>query len=153
MLYIFDKDGTLIAPLPGRPANSPEEQIVMDGVLEKLEELRQEGHTLAIASNQGGVAFGYMSAAEAVAVMRDAATKTGIMYWSVCPHHPDGTIERLSKDCYRRKPNPGMLKGLMENTGFPKALTVFVGDQESDRQAAEAAGVEFRWADEFFGRE
>jgi phosphoglycolate phosphatase-like HAD superfamily hydrolase len=31
--------------------------------------------------------------------------------------------------------------------------TIFIGDMETDRQAAEAAGVKFIWAWEFFGRE
>lgn len=34
--------------------------------------------------------------------------------------------------------------------GVPPYETLFVGDQETDRQAAEAAGVEFIWAKGFF---
>ena len=152
MLYIFDKDDTLIHSLPGRPANTPEEQVVMEGVKEKIQELKADGHDLAIASNQGGVAFGHMTSAELVAVMRDASEKTGIESWSVCPHHPEGTIERMAYNCRRRKPSPGMLIDIMDWFKASASDTLFVGDSDTDRQAAQNAGVAFEWADEFFKR-
>lgn len=52
-----------------------------------------------------------------------------------------------------RKPAPGMLTDLMAETGIRADETVFIGDQETDRQAAEAAGCRFSWAWDFFGRE
>jgi len=52
-----------------------------------------------------------------------------------------------------RKPAPGMLLQAMTEAGVAPDDTLFVGDMESDRLAAEAAGVRFMWARDFFGWE
>ena len=56
-LYVFDKDGTLVHPRKDGYVESPEDQILYEGVREKLDRLRSEGHALVIASNQGGCDF------------------------------------------------------------------------------------------------
>jgi phosphoglycolate phosphatase-like HAD superfamily hydrolase len=38
----------------------------------------------------------------------------------------------------------------MEDAGVSPDETLFVGDFETDQQAAENAGVRFSWAEEFF---
>jgi histidinol phosphatase-like enzyme len=49
-----------------------------------------------------------------------------------------------------RKPGPGMLLQAMKDAGASPDETVFIGDSEEDRLAAEAAGVKFVHADVFF---
>ena len=74
MLYIFDKDGTICQPNDGSKfINKIEQQELIPGVSEKCSSLISQGHHLAIASNQGGGAFGIMSANEAEAIVCDAA--------------------------------------------------------------------------------
>jgi histidinol phosphatase-like enzyme len=56
-LAVFDKDWTLVKPKSGGTfVQAPEDQELLPGVAEKLEELRSDGWCLAIASNQGGCA-------------------------------------------------------------------------------------------------
>lgn len=155
MLYIFDKDDTLIGSPGNRPANTTAEQKPLPGVVARLAELRAQGHSLAIATNQGGVAWGFISLSTAYALARDAARKVGGMdEVVVCPCDP--RADPLYADpLYAvaspfRKPAPGMLKDLMWQFNCAPADTVFVGDRESDRLAAEAAGVRFEWAIDFF---
>jgi len=156
MLYIFDKDGTLIEnQFSDRPANSPGEQVPLPGVVIRLADLREQGHTLAIATNQGGVAWGFISLSQAYRLVWDAAEKCGGMdAVSVCPYDARaiGARSRPSYACEndRRKPGPGMILGLARRLGYALDDVVFVGDQESDRQAAQAAGVRFEWAQDFF---
>lgn len=154
-LIIFDKDGTLTTKRGGGDPPIPnhvDEQIALPGVVEKCDELRAQGHTLAIASNQGGVAFGYLSYTEACRLVAHAADLIKADLWELCQHHPKAT-GRLGHECPRRKPAPGMLLSIMRATGFDAADTIMVGDMESDKQAAEAAGVRFVWAKDFFGWE
>jgi HAD superfamily hydrolase (TIGR01662 family) len=52
-----------------------------------------------------------------------------------------------------RKPEPGMLIYAMSTFGAEPEETLMVGDSDEDKAAAENAGVKFRWAWDFFGRE
>jgi D-glycero-D-manno-heptose 1,7-bisphosphate phosphatase len=151
MLIVFDKDGTLVADVAGRPPNAISEQKLLPGVAEKCAELRAQGHTLAVASNQGGVAYGYMSFAEAELIVAHAAGLIGAELAQMCPYHPKGTVEPWNREAACRKPNPGMLLSIMEKAGFGPEDTLYVGDWGTDEQAAEAAGVRFEWASKFFG--
>ena len=155
MLYIFDKDNTLVSGMGNRPANKPEEQQPLPGVVKKIQQLIKDGHDVAVASNQGGVSFGYITDDQARDLVRDACIKCGIprSNFLYCPFMPGG---KFSED-YRhlesdRKPQPGMLIGLMRMMNVKPRDTIMVGDQESDRQAARAAGVYFEWANEFFSK-
>jgi histidinol-phosphate phosphatase family protein len=173
-LYIFDKDGTLVgSTAKGRPPSTREEQFVLPGVAEKLREIvspeeaargvreisrieepQRSGNVLAMASNQGGIAFGYIHWVDAMDIMYDATSKIGIEFAQIefCPHHPGGD-NVFARECACRKPLPGMLFKIMMASDFAPKDTIFVGDQETDRQAAEAAGIDFVRAKDFFGWE
>jgi D-glycero-D-manno-heptose 1,7-bisphosphate phosphatase len=152
-LIIFDKDGTLAeGPEERRPPNTLAEQVVLPGVIEKCAVLRQRGVRLAIATNQGGVAFGYMSEGTAWDLLRTVAQRIDAEAWILCPHHPHGTIERYRGDCDCRKPRPGMLLDLMQYFDVPRGETLHVGDRDIDREAAARARCDFAWADAFFQR-
>lgn len=155
-LFIFDKDGTIVKPVGPNgnlPASKPSEQILYDGVAQKCDELREAGHILALASNQGGVAFGLITLNDAIGMMKDAADKIGASLYALCSVHPKGEKLGAVRNSVYRKPGPGMIQYLMDALGFAPQDTVFVGDLDSDRLAAEAAGVRFEWADDFFNRD
>lgn len=146
MLYIFDKDGTLVEEINGRPPNKPEEQVLKAGVKEKIADLKSAQHKIAIASNQGGVAKRFITFDEAMLLMFDVVEKIGgANCFRICPHHP-----KIS-ECNCRKPKPEMLLEIMWTLNIPQNETIMVGNDEVDRLAAEAAGVKFVWAVEFFG--
>ncbi len=152
-LIIFDLDGTLVRGVNGiEIPNRLSEQEPIPGVLERCEQLRAEGIRLAIASNQGGVAFGYCTLKEADERIADIARKIDAGYW-YCPYHPAGTDKEFRSDSFDRKPNPGMLMTIMRLYKVPVTETIFVGDMESDKEAARNAGVAFQWAKDFFGWE
>jgi D-glycero-D-manno-heptose 1,7-bisphosphate phosphatase len=158
MLIIFDKDGTLIANFNNRPANIPDEQRPPPGVIEKMAALRSQGHTLAIASNQGGVAWGFISEAQAQALVKDAARKIGgVDFWRCCCYDERAAAKNpgspYARPNYRRKPRPGMLREIIQSAGVSPAETLMIGDSESDKQAAKAAGVAFAYAQDFFRKE
>ncbi len=151
MLIIFDKDSTLVASIEGRPANTIEEHSLLPGVLEKCQQLKAEGHILAVASNQGGVAFGYVTYKQMQTVMQHVAELIGANYAIFCPYHPNGTVKKYARESLHRKPNPGMLLTLARRAKFDDPTQIlFVGDLDTDREAAERAGIRFAWAAEFF---
>jgi histidinol-phosphate phosphatase family protein len=110
------------------------------------------GWRIVIITNQGGVAFGYLTEAEAhvthQAVLDALPVEVDASY--LCPHHPRGTVPRYAKHCPNRKPAPGAILDALERFEARPQDCLFVGDRDTDRQAATAAGVPFRWARNFF---
>ncbi len=164
-LYIFDKDGTLIQLKKnwlgiGRPVKKAEDQVVIPGVKAKLEELRQAGNRIAIASNMRAISSGSVTLAEAEAMMEDCVQKLGgVTAWRICPFNANAPSMikgnpnpyKQENDC--RKPKPGMLIALMDELGATKENTIMVGDSWRDERAAQAAGVKFIHARDLFGEE
>lgn len=160
---VFDADGTLCDRDTGA---------LRPGVEDTIRRLRREGRALAIATNQGGVGcralggFGhperYPTEAEALRRYRALARKLGVprLYVAFAYQAKSGewspTPARTSRpDFWRhdwRKPAPGMLLRAMRDAGVGPAGTLMVGDRPEDQAAARAAGCNFQWADEFFGR-
>ena len=150
-LIIFDVDGTLTTTKSGATfRKTADDWQWLPGRLEKLQELDREGVKLAIASNQGGVAFGYMAASDIHRELRRMAQEAHIPSIAFDITHPKAKIEDLREDSPRRKPAPGMLLEIIKASGESSADTLMVGDREEDEQAAHNAGVAFMWADEFF---
>lgn len=152
-LLIFDADGTLRwTTIPGQPCpNRPGEWRLMPNVRERLRafDWGPGGTRLGVASNQNGVAAGYLSRAMAARLLRDTVREA-------IGHVPAGAqIEMctcpLAAGCACRKPEPGMLLRILERAGVAAADALFVGDLDIDREAARRAGVAFQWAGDFFG--
>lgn len=153
MLYIFDMDGTLVfQDGSGMKAKDlrPELMTLLPGVAETCQSLVEAGHILSIASNQGGVAFGFLMLAQADARVAWVAQLIGAQFYELCPYHPDGIVSPYCQEANCRKPNPGMIQTLQARTGVPWNEIVMVGNEFSDFQAAMNAGVQFVWATDFF---
>lgn len=151
-LFIFDADGTLRwTTVPGQPCpNAPDEWRLMPNVRETLSSLPWEDSLhFGIASNQGGVALGYVTRELARSMLIDTAVEAiGFLpsraYIELCTCDPTSC-------CNCRKPAPGMLTRILEQSGLPPESALFVGDLDKDREAARRAGIEFIWAKDFFG--
>lgn len=133
-LIIFDADGTL-TPLRGSSLG-PFKPVLMPNVAAKCAALLADGATLAVASNQSS----RRPRAEIVAQLRwtKRAIGAATIRWS------------QGKRC---KPAPAMLNEIMRQFGAAPTDTIFIGDWDTDRQAAEAADVAFTFAKDFFGWE
>jgi len=155
MLHIFDLDGTLIESYinPKRPFARV---AALPRRVEVLASLRQHGHTIAIATNQGGVAFGYNTEVEVQDKLSRALNALGLepdMFVAVCysDRRSRDPAYNQAADCARRKPSGAMLREAM--AARPDAAregVLYVGDRSEDEQAAQDAGVPFQWEREFF---
>lgn len=154
MLYCFDLDGTLITGYMDNPDKDYHTWSVLPGRVEKLRQLQAEGHAIAIVTNQGAVAFGYVKEWEMWSKIRRALHACGIYSNSayVCFHDIRGNAPyNRSNEAARRKPSGVMIREAMHEYDVSPSECVMVGDRPEDEAAAHDAGVAFVLADEFFG--
>lgn len=118
----------------------------IEGALEALVYLNQQGYTLFVITNQSGVARGYFPESEVVALhdyMQSEIEAAGahIEKFYYCPHLKDAPVAKYAVDCECRKPKPGMLLQCCAEYDIDKANSFMVGDSKRDVEAAEAAGI------------
>ncbi len=153
-LLFLDRDGTLNRTFGRRPPNTVDEVELLPNVRETLSGYVMEGWQLVVISNQGGVAHGYISEAQAWAIQDRVIDLLGLPVAAsyLCPHRAGAQVAAYDLDCPNRKPNPGFILDALAQFGAQPQDCLMVGDLESDQQAAQAAHVPFRWADPFFNR-
>ena len=133
-LLILDRDGVINVDSDAY-IKSVEEWIPLPGSIEAIAQLSKAGWTVAIATNQSGIARGYYDVATLDAMharLRELVAQQGgevglIVY---CPHGPD-------EGCACRKPKPGMLQTIAAHYGADLTQCWFVGDSLGDLQAAQ----------------
>jgi D-glycero-D-manno-heptose 1,7-bisphosphate phosphatase len=153
-LLLLDRDGTLNKTDQGHPPDTPDQVQLFPDVRPILSGYVAEGWQLAIVTNQGGVASGYLSEDQAQAVQQRVIDllQLPVAAAYLCPHMPDAAVPQYALDCPNRKPKPGFLLIALEQFGARAQDCLFVGDSITDQQAARAAQVPFEWADRFFER-
>lgn len=153
-LIIFDVDGTLVETKSGATfRKSADDWQWLPGRLEKLAELEAQGAQLAVATNQGGVAFGYLDAVAIRQQLYTMAEEAHITIVEMCFSHPKASIDDYREDSPRRKPAPGMLLDIIKASNVYPSDCLMVGDRDEDEQAARNAGIDFMWAKDFFSAE
>jgi D-glycero-D-manno-heptose 1,7-bisphosphate phosphatase len=155
-LIVFDVDGTLTKTKSGATfRKTADDWEPIDGRIAKLRDLREQAFSLALASNQGGVAFGYMEEADIQRELQRTAKWFYIPEQAVfaCYTHPKASIDRYRTVDDRRKPGADMLIEAMQAYHVSAAETLMVGDRPEDEEAAKNAGCAFIWAHEFFEEE
>jgi D-glycero-D-manno-heptose 1,7-bisphosphate phosphatase len=137
-LVILDRDG-VINHDSDNYIKSPDEWVPIPGSLDAIARLHQSGFQIAVATNQSGIARGFFDIATLNAmhnkmhllVTQSGGYIDGIFY---CPHGP-------SDNCHCRKPLPGLLLQIARRFSANLDEVYFVGDSQSDIQAARNAGA------------
>jgi D-glycero-D-manno-heptose 1,7-bisphosphate phosphatase len=137
-LVVLDRDGVINIDST-QYIKSPAEWIPVPGALDAIAELTRADIAVVVATNQSAVGRGMISEATLGRIharMIDAVESaggrlSGIYY---CPHRPDA-------NCECRKPRPGLLRQIEADFGRPLAGVPFIGDSESDVNAALAVGA------------
>jgi D-glycero-D-manno-heptose 1,7-bisphosphate phosphatase len=137
-LVILDRDGTINEDSE-QHVRSPEEFRPIKGSLEAIARLTQADYRIVVATNQSGLARGFLDTRTLFAIhdtlLRALAQVGGrIDAFFFCPHAADA-------GCQCRKPQPGML--IEAGRRFNVALdeVYMVGDALRDLQAAASAGA------------
>ena len=138
-LVILDRDGVINRDSAEFVKNVDEFR-PLPGSIEAIAALANAGYTVAVASNQSGLARGLFDRAALRAMHRKlrrlvAAAGGRIDRIVVCPHGPDD-------DCACRKPRPGLLLRLARHYGTSLAGVPVIGDSLRDLEAAASAGAQ-----------
>lgn len=137
-LVILDRDGVINRDSSDF-VKSAAEWIPLQGSISAIATLSRAGYTVAVASNQSGLARGRFDRNALRAMHRKlrklvAAEGGHIDRIAVCPHGPDDGC-----DC--RKPAPGLLLRLARHYRSDLAGIPVIGDSLRDLQAAASAGA------------
>lgn len=134
-LIILDRDG-VINHDSADYIKTVAEWVPIEGAIEAIARLSKAGWTVAVATNQSGIARGYYNIATLDAMhdklhglVKDAGGELGMIAY--CPHGPD-------QGCACRKPKPGLLQQIANYYKVPLQGVWFVGDSASDLKAAQA---------------
>lgn len=136
---VLDRDGVINRkPRRWEYVTKWEEFEFLPGAIEGIRLLNNKGFSVFIATNQAGIARGLMSESDLKEIhtrMRGEIKKKGAVIDGIyyCPHGWDD-------GCECRKPKPGMFLQISRDHGIDLSKTLFVGDDERDFQAGEAAG-------------
>lgn len=134
-LLILDRDGVINYDSDAY-IKSLDEWIPLPGTVEAIARLSKAGWTVAVATNQSGLARGYYDVATLEAMhtrLRELVAEQGGEVGLIvhCPHGPDD-------GCACRKPKPGMLQQIAAHYGVPLHGVWFIGDSSGDLIAAQA---------------
>ena len=136
-LIILDRDGVINQDRDDF-VKSVDEWVPIEGSMDAIAFLTEADYTIAVATNQSGVARKYFSLQDLTEMhqkMHRLAQQAGGVIDGIwfCPHTADA-------QCECRKPKPGMVKDIIERFNAEAADTWMVGDSLRDLQAIEAVG-------------
>ncbi|WP_168015199.1 D-glycero-beta-D-manno-heptose 1,7-bisphosphate 7-phosphatase [Halomonas salinarum] len=139
-LVILDRDG-VINQDSEHHIKSLDEWIPYPSAIDAMARLTRNGWTVAVATNQSGIARGYFDESvvntihtRLTSLVEAAGGKIDKIVY--CPHGPDD-------HCLCRKPKPGLLEMIRDHLELEKLEhSWMVGDSLRDLQAGEALGCE-----------
>jgi len=141
----LDRDGVLNRRVVGGYVVRESDLELLDAGIEAARVAQDLDIPVVIVTNQGGISRGLLSVSgscriHAALIGRLALRNVRVGAIYVCPHHPLAT-DPEQRSCHCRKPQPGLFTQAAVDLGIALRGSAMIGDQETDRSAAEAAGV------------
>ncbi len=139
-VVFLDRDGVINKKAPKADyVKTWEEFEFLPGAIEAMRKLTEHDYQIYIISNQAGIARGMMTEKDLTRIhenmiraLDENQAKVRKIYY--CPHGWD-------EGCECRKPKPGMFYQAGRENNLNLSQAVFIGDDERDVLAGEAAGI------------
>ena len=152
-VLFIDRDNTLIKCKIGDYILNKEFIIYLDENINKISLLAKKYNFVCLVTNQPSISMGKLTLPELDLINSKIVNycllkSLRIDVITFCPHHPHSgflnEIPILKKDCFCRKPNPGMLleQAFFRNIDLKNSL--MIGDSENDLLAAKNSGCNFK---------
>ena len=141
----LDRDGVI--NIDTHYPSKPEDITFIEGASDAIRLARSRGYKVVVVSNQSGIARGYASEAQVLALHRWMAARlqekeAHVDAWYHCPFHNEAkNAAYRHEDHFDRKPNPGMILRAALDLNIDLKRSLLIGDNESDVAAATRAGV------------
>ena len=148
----LDRDNTLIKCDIGRYILKEKDIVFHVQNIEKILSISLNYDFVCLLTNQPSIAMGKLNLRDLdrinTLVVKFCLSKgLKIDVVTFCPHHPhkgyEGEIPLLKKDCFCRKPNPGLFyeQAFFRNIDLKESL--MIGDSDNDLMASMNAGCKF----------
>lgn len=136
----LDRDGVILNNEHHYYIWKAEQVQYVDGIFGNLQILANSGFQLFIVSNQGGISRGFYTKTDVEKLHRELTEmlrkyKIEISDVAFCPHHPE------VENCLCRKPESLLLEKLIAKHSISVNDSYFIGDSETDMEAAAKAGI------------
>jgi len=136
----LDRDGVILNDENCYYIYKPEHYKINKEIIENLALISGKGYIFIVISNQSGIAKGLYSKCDTDQInkmLQNDLQKHGISVteFYYCTHHPD--IE----NCFCRKPGSLLIEKAIARFGIDRTKSFFIGDNNSDIEAAAAAGL------------
>lgn len=119
--------------------------IFKENIFHDLKKFQNKNYFFVMITNQSGLAkkkFSYRKYLILEKFILKEFNKRGfkikIFY---CPHHKNAKISKFKKNCYYRKPNPGMILKASKLYSIDLKKSILIGDKISDIKAGLRAGI------------
>ncbi len=140
---LLDRDGVISEQTAF--VNRPEDLVLIEGSAIAIARLNRAGWPVAIVTNQGGIAMGYLTEQDLADIHErmkallavDDAHVDAVFY---CPHHDRATDATYRTECPGRKPGIAMLEEARDKLSIDLRKSVLVGDSTTDILAGQRAG-------------
>tara|TARA_Y100001978_G_scaffold50568_1_gene45281 strand:+ start:992 stop:2236 length:1245 start_codon:yes stop_codon:yes gene_type:complete len=150
----IDRDNTLIKCTIGDYILEKDDLIFMDENISKISFISKNYNLVCLVTNQPIIAMGRLSLKEleainSIVVNYCLSKGLKIDVITFCPHHPHkgfkNEVTYLKRDCFCRKPNPGLFleQAYLRNINLEDSL--MIGDSDVDYLAARNAGCQFKY--------
>jgi D-glycero-D-manno-heptose 1,7-bisphosphate phosphatase len=134
----IDRDGVINCRRPGDYVLDWSQFVFLPGIRTALKQMASLGLPMIVISNQAAVGKGLLDPAtlqEITVKMHQALLEDGTPLAAAyyCTHKAD-------ENCLCRKPKPGLLQTAADDFNIDQSRSIFIGDSDTDVQAARAVG-------------
>ena len=118
----------------------------IDGIFDLIRVANNNNYLVIVITNQAGIGRGYFSNKDfhrlndwMLKVFQSNELLVDKVYF--CPHHPNHGVGKYKKDCFNRKPNPGMILKATDDFNIDLNKSILIGDKISDIEAGISAQI------------
>ena len=139
----LDRDGVINVDV--HFLHKPEDVKIVRSFPSLMSNLHDQGFQFIIVTNQSGLARGYFQWEDFQRTHQEILKQLPhpILKTYVCPHHPEGIVDRFREVCGCRKPEPGLIHcALLEYPQIDLDSSILIGDSPRDCWSANTCGIQ-----------